>query len=141
MTVLPEDEYLALSGLQHFAFCRRQWALIHIERQWAENLRTVEGDLLHRRARMNSRLRAAAIPSSSAAFGSSPAASRSRGCATWRSSIGTPPGWPWTPSCGSGWTPCCPLPIPCCPVSPGRHRRLSAVSVEVRRSYVCTYHL
>ncbi len=50
MTAPPEDEYLALSGLQHFAFCRRQWALIHIEQQWAENLRTVEGDLLHRRA-------------------------------------------------------------------------------------------
>lgn len=50
MTVLPEDEYIALSGIQHFAFCRRQWALIHIEQQWAENLRTVEGDLLHRRA-------------------------------------------------------------------------------------------
>ena len=50
MTALPEEEYLALSGLQHFVFCRRQWALIHIERQWAENLRTVEGDLLHRRA-------------------------------------------------------------------------------------------
>lgn len=36
--------------MQHFAFCRRQWALIHIERQWAENLRTVEGQLLHQRA-------------------------------------------------------------------------------------------
>lgn len=45
-----EDDYLPLSGLQHFAFCRRQWALIHIETQWAENLRTVEGDLFHRRA-------------------------------------------------------------------------------------------
>ncbi len=50
MTVLPEENYLALSGIQHFAFCRRQWALIHVERQWAENLRTVEGDLLHQRA-------------------------------------------------------------------------------------------
>ncbi len=50
MTELTEDEYLALSGIQHFVFCRRQWALIHIEQQWAENLRTVEGDLLHRRA-------------------------------------------------------------------------------------------
>lgn len=28
-----EDEYLMLSGIQHFAFCRRQWALIHIEQQ------------------------------------------------------------------------------------------------------------
>ena len=30
------DECLMLSGLQHFRFCRRQWALIHIEQQWAE---------------------------------------------------------------------------------------------------------
>ena len=45
-----EEDFLQLSGLQHFAFCRRQWALIHIEQQWGENLRTVEGDLLHRRA-------------------------------------------------------------------------------------------
>ena len=42
-----EEDYLQLSGLQHFAFCRRQWALIHIEQQWAENLRTVEGSLMH----------------------------------------------------------------------------------------------
>lgn len=45
-----EEDFLQLSGLQHFAFCRRQWALIHIENQWAENLRTVEGDLFHQRA-------------------------------------------------------------------------------------------
>lgn len=45
-----EDDFLPLSGIQHFAFCRRQWALIHLEQQWAENLRTVEGDLLHERA-------------------------------------------------------------------------------------------
>ena len=50
MTRLPEEDYLPLSGLQHFAFCRRQWALIHIEQQWVDNLRTVEGNLLHRRA-------------------------------------------------------------------------------------------
>ena len=48
--IYPEEEYLQLSGLQHFAFCRRQWALIHIEQQWKENLRTVEGDLFHQRA-------------------------------------------------------------------------------------------
>ena len=34
-----EDKYLLLSGIQHFAFCRRQWALIHIEQQWMENSR------------------------------------------------------------------------------------------------------
>ncbi len=39
-----------LSGIQHFVFCRRQWALIHIEQQWAENLRTVEGGILHEKA-------------------------------------------------------------------------------------------
>ena len=39
-----------LSGLQHFVFCRRQWALIHVEQVWAENLRTVEGSLLHQKA-------------------------------------------------------------------------------------------
>lgn len=38
-----------MSGLQHFCFCRRQWALIHLEQQWAENLRTAEGRLEHRR--------------------------------------------------------------------------------------------
>ena len=45
---MNEDEYLMLSGIQHFAFCRRQWALIHVEQQWQENERTVEGNLLHR---------------------------------------------------------------------------------------------
>ncbi len=42
-----EDDYLQLSGIQHFAFCRRQWALIHVENQWAENYRTTDGELMH----------------------------------------------------------------------------------------------
>lgn len=45
-----EEDYLLLSGLQHFKFCRRQWALIHIEQQWAENYRTVDGTLMHQKA-------------------------------------------------------------------------------------------
>ena len=45
-----EEEYLMLSGIQHFSFCRRQWALIHLEQQWEENLRTVEGNLFHKKA-------------------------------------------------------------------------------------------
>ena len=45
-----EEDFLQLSGLQHFCFCRRQWALIHLEQQWAENLRTVDGALLHQSA-------------------------------------------------------------------------------------------
>ena len=45
-----EDDYLMLSGLQHFAYCRRQWALIHIEQQWAENERTIDGQIFHQKA-------------------------------------------------------------------------------------------
>lgn len=44
------DEYLMLSGIQHFQFCKRQWALIHIEQQWEENVKTIEGQHLHRNA-------------------------------------------------------------------------------------------
>lgn len=45
-----EEDYLMLSGIQHFAFCARQWAMIHIEQQWAENYRTTAGELMHKRA-------------------------------------------------------------------------------------------
>lgn len=44
-----EDDLLPLSGLQHFAFCERQCALIHIEQMWAENLFTAEGRVMHER--------------------------------------------------------------------------------------------
>lgn len=47
--IYQEDQLLAISGLQHIAFCERQWALIHIEQQWDENLRTAEGRVLHER--------------------------------------------------------------------------------------------
>ncbi|WP_029460882.1 CRISPR-associated protein Cas4 [Solidesulfovibrio alcoholivorans] len=45
-----EDELLPLSALQHLLFCRRQCALIHIERVWAENAFTVRGGILHEKA-------------------------------------------------------------------------------------------
>lgn len=45
-----DDELLPISALQHFVFCERQCALIHIERLWAENPLTVEGNLLHKKA-------------------------------------------------------------------------------------------
>jgi CRISPR-associated exonuclease Cas4 len=48
--VFSEDDLLPLSGLQHMAFCERQWALIHIEQQWAENRLTAEGHIVHERA-------------------------------------------------------------------------------------------
>ena len=44
-----EDEFIPLSALQHFVYCPRQCALIHSERQWAENALTAEGRLLHER--------------------------------------------------------------------------------------------
>ena len=43
------DDALPLSGLQHLAFCPRQWALIHLEQAWSENRLTAEGRLLHER--------------------------------------------------------------------------------------------
>lgn len=46
----PEDQLLPISALQHLLFCERQCALIHVERQWAENRFTVEGQHLHRKA-------------------------------------------------------------------------------------------
>lgn len=38
-----------ISGLEHFAFCRRQWALIHVEQLWRENVLTLEGAYMHER--------------------------------------------------------------------------------------------
>ena len=42
-----DDHMLMLSGIQHYMFCPRQWALIHVEQQWDENRLTAEGQLLH----------------------------------------------------------------------------------------------
>lgn len=42
-----DEEFLMISGIQHFIFCRRQWALIHVEQLWNDNLRTVEGEIIH----------------------------------------------------------------------------------------------
>lgn len=50
MTVYNEEDYLMISGIQHFVFCRRQWALIHIEQEWEENVLTVEGQAVHKKA-------------------------------------------------------------------------------------------
>lgn len=50
MMAYNEEQFLMLSGLQHFVFCRRQWALIHIEQVWEDNVLTVEGNTLHEKA-------------------------------------------------------------------------------------------
>ncbi len=44
-----EDALVPVSALQHFLFCPRQCALIHIERIWAEDAATAEGRLMHER--------------------------------------------------------------------------------------------
>lgn len=41
------EDFLQISGIQHYVFCRRQWSLIHLENQWQENLLTIEGSIVH----------------------------------------------------------------------------------------------
>ncbi len=45
-----ESDFVALSALQHYVFCPRQCALIHLEQVWSENLYTAEGRAMHERA-------------------------------------------------------------------------------------------
>ncbi len=45
-----ESELLPISALQHLLYCERQCALIHVERLWAENRFTAEGNILHKKA-------------------------------------------------------------------------------------------
>jgi CRISPR-associated exonuclease Cas4 len=44
-----EDDLIMISALQHYAFCERQCALIHIEQIWDENRATAEGRIMHER--------------------------------------------------------------------------------------------
>ncbi len=41
------DDYLMLSGIQHYVFCPHQWAMIHIEQKWEDNRLTSEGQIMH----------------------------------------------------------------------------------------------
>ena len=50
MKEYKEEDFLMLSGIQHYAFCPRQWAMIHIEQQWEENYYTVDGKIMHTNA-------------------------------------------------------------------------------------------
>ncbi len=40
---------IAISALQHFAYCPRQFALIHLEQAWSDNHLTAQGNVLHER--------------------------------------------------------------------------------------------
>jgi len=45
--MFTEDDFIHISALQHYVFCPRQCALIHVEDVWQENVFTVRGDILH----------------------------------------------------------------------------------------------
>ena len=45
----PDEDIVMLSALQHYLFCRRQCALIHLERSWTENRLTASGRVMHER--------------------------------------------------------------------------------------------
>jgi CRISPR-associated exonuclease Cas4 len=47
--MVPDADLIALSALQHYLYCPRQCALIHIEQAWAENIATAEGRVAHER--------------------------------------------------------------------------------------------
>lgn len=49
LQVYREEELLPLSGIQHYCFCPRQWAIIHVEQSWEENRLTALGQLVHQR--------------------------------------------------------------------------------------------
>jgi CRISPR-associated exonuclease Cas4 len=42
-----DDDSIPLSALQHAVYCLRQAALIHLERMWAENRFTAQGQVVH----------------------------------------------------------------------------------------------
>ena len=47
------DDLVMLSALNHYMYCPRRCALIHIEQLWSENLFTAEGRILHDKADSN----------------------------------------------------------------------------------------
>ena len=49
MSSFSASDLLPISALQHLSFCRRQWAIIHLEQTWIENSLTCDGNLLHTR--------------------------------------------------------------------------------------------
>lgn len=48
-----EEDYLQISGFQHYSLCRRRWALIYVENQWEDNWRTTAGQIMHKKAHNN----------------------------------------------------------------------------------------
>ncbi|MGN6627259.1 MAG: CRISPR-associated protein Cas4 [Tepidisphaeraceae bacterium] len=54
-TDFDDEALLPISALQHYRFCNRRVALVHIEGLWAENQFTAEGNQLHKKAHDASR--------------------------------------------------------------------------------------
>jgi CRISPR-associated exonuclease Cas4 len=48
--MFDEDQFIPISALQHWLYCSRQCALIHLEQAWAENKFTAEGRVMHENA-------------------------------------------------------------------------------------------
>jgi CRISPR-associated exonuclease Cas4 len=48
--MFDEDQFIPISALQHWLYCPRQCALIHVEQAWAENKFTAEGRVMHENA-------------------------------------------------------------------------------------------
>lgn len=49
MMVNDSESALLISGIQNFTYCKRRWALVHIEQMWEENALTYEGQYMHER--------------------------------------------------------------------------------------------
>ncbi len=47
------DDPIPISALQHYAFCPRQCAYIHIDQLWQDNFLTTKGSQLHKRVHSN----------------------------------------------------------------------------------------
>lgn len=47
---ISADQIIPISALQHWLYCPRQCALIHLEQAWSENKFTAEGRVMHERA-------------------------------------------------------------------------------------------
>ena len=46
---MNEEDYIQISGLQHYIVCKRSWALIYLEDLWLDNWRTISGNIMHER--------------------------------------------------------------------------------------------
>jgi CRISPR-associated exonuclease Cas4 len=49
MQTFTEDDFIMISALEHYSYCPRQCALIHVEQTFDENLYTLRGRVVHER--------------------------------------------------------------------------------------------